>query len=577
MKAAWMAALFLGWLGAAVPASAAVDDGDGIARIERLQSGIGDGIARIERLQGGIAVAASVVLAQPERAWSTTAGSHQLPGAQQGRGWWRLRPVPARGARLLLVYYPFGARVTVLAPPDYRPQRASVFDAGLDAGHSRRVLSFALTDTSRPVYVGVEAAGHPLRVAVRAPQQFRIEDLRHVRVLWLSAGILVGVLLVTLLFWMLLRERVYLLFTATLLMQLLYVLLVFGEAYALLMFAWLAPYGVLGLWFVATVTSIVTVHFLLEFAELRARVPGLSRALWVVGALLPMLLLAALLSPWPRDRDWFPLLGCPLLLLGNALAIVTLLAAWRRGGRHAGFVLVAWVPLVSVATTRVLLLGAGLPLVPALEYGLPLMEAFAAVVLVLEMAHRMLTVRRERDAAKQDAEHDALTGVLNRAGTMQRLDRAIADSRRRRFPLSVLFLDIDHFKRINDTHGHAVGDACLRAVTAVIRDEMQPEQQLGRIGGEEFLLLMPNAARRHARDLAERIRQQVEAQCAKVRGAPVALTLSIGVVECNPVDSAASLLQRADDAMYQAKHEGRNRVVVLTRALAHKPADTAAP
>lgn len=560
MKAAWMAALFLGWLGAAAPAGAFAD-GDG-----------SDGIARVERLRDGIAVTAPEdVLAQPEEAWVATAEPRQLAGAQHGRGWWRLQPVPASGARLLLVYYPFSARVTVLMPPDYRPRRASVFDASLDASHSRRVLSFALPETAQPVYVGVEAAGHPLRVAVRDPQDFRTEDLRHVRVLWLSAGILIGVLLVTLLFWMLLRERAYLLFTATLLMQLLYVLLTFGEAYALRTFAWLAQYGVLGLWFVATVTSVVTVYFLLEFAELRARAPWLSRALWVVGALLPMLLLAALLWPWPRDKGWFPLLGCPLLLLGNALAIVTLLAAWRRGGRHAGFVLVAWVPLVCVATTRALLLSAGLPLTPALEYGLPLMEAFAAVVLVLEMAHRMLTVRRERDAAKQDAEHDALTGVLNRAGTMRRLDRAIADSRRRRFPLSVLFLDIDHFKRINDTHGHAVGDACLRAVTAVIRDEMQPEQQLGRIGGEEFLLLMPNAARRHARDLAERIRQQVEARCARVRGAPVALTLSIGVVECSAVDSAASLLQRADEAMYQAKHEGRNRVVVLTRALARDP------
>jgi diguanylate cyclase (GGDEF)-like protein len=148
---------------------------------------------------------------------------------------------------------------------------------------------------------------------------------------------------------------------------------------------------------------------------------------------------------------------------------------------------------------------------------------------------------------------------------MPRLDSAFVESRQRRLPLSVLFLDLDHFKRINDTHGHAVGDACLGAVTEVIRSEMQPEQSLGRIGGEEFLLLLPGAARRHARDLAERIREQVALRCAEVQGAPVALTLSIGVVECQPADNTASLLQRADEAMYQAKHEGRNRVVVLDR------------
>ncbi len=92
---------------------------------------------------------------------------------------------------------------------------------------------------------------------------------------------------------------------------------------------------------------------------------------------------------------------------------------------------------------------------------------------------------------------------------------------------------------------------------------MQPEENLGRIGGEEFLLLLPGSARRHARDLAERLRQQVEARCASVQGAAVGLTLSIGVVECQALDNVPSLLQRADEAMYRAKHEGRNRVVVL--------------
>jgi diguanylate cyclase (GGDEF)-like protein len=236
---------------------------------------------------------------------------------------------------------------------------------------------------------------------------------------------------------------------------------------------------------------------------------------------------------------------------------------WLRGGKHAGFVLIAWVPLVSVSTARALQLGAGRPLASWLEYGLPLMQAFAAVVLVLGLAHRMRVFQRERDAAKDDAEHDPLTRVFNRAGMMRRLDRAIGGSRERRLPLSVLFLDLDHFKRINDTHGHAIGDACLIAVTEVIRSEMQLQQSLGRIGGEEFLLLLPGDSRRHARDLADRIREQVALRCVEVQGAPVWLTLSIGVVECQPEDDTASLLQRADEAMYQAKHEGRNRVVVL--------------
>jgi diguanylate cyclase (GGDEF)-like protein len=429
-------------------------------------------------------------------------------------------------------------------------------------------LAFAWDDTTQPVYIGVEDARYPLQVAVRTREDFSIEDYGHVRVLWLSLGILIGVSLVTLLFWLQLRERVYLLFAATMALQLMYVLLAYGDAYALTMFGWLAHFGVEGIWFIATASTIVTVFFLLDFAELWPRAPMLSRMLFAVGAVLPSLLLVALLVSGlmgAHDRNWFPPIGNSLLLAANVLAIITLAVVWLRGGRHAGFVLIAWVPLVTVSTARALQLSSGRPLNPWLEYGLPLMQAFAAVVLVLGLAHRMRMFQRERDAAQQDAEHDALTRVFNRAGTMPRLDRAIGESRERRLPLSVLFLDLDHFKRINDTHGHAVGDACLGAVTEVIRSEMQPEQSLGRIGGEEFLLLLPGAARRQARDLAERIREQVALRCAEVQGAPVALTLSIGVVECQPADNTASLLQRADEAMYQAKHEGRNRVVVLDR------------
>ncbi|MFC5571335.1 diguanylate cyclase domain-containing protein [Lysobacter yangpyeongensis] len=553
MRAAWLAMCLAAGL-ALVPAGVAA-------------SPVGNGVARIERLQVDPPDTPEAIPAQPETAWTPTAQPHQLAGARPGRGWWRVHASPTPDARLLLVYHPYSARLTVLAPPHYRPQRESIFTVDHDSGHSRRALAFPWPDTAQPVYVGVEDARYPLQVAVRSARDYAIEDYGHVRVLWLCLGILIGVSLVALLFWLQLRERVYLLFAATMALQMLYVLLAYGDAYALGLFSWLARFGPEGIWFVATSSTIVTVYFLLDFAELRPRAPRLSRALWLAGAALPALLLLALvvsgLLPGAAHDAWFPPLGNGLLLLGNALAIVTLSAVWLRGGRHAGFVLIAWVPLVLVTTARALQLGAGQPLHPWLEYGLPLTQAFSAVVLVLGLAHRMRTFQRERDAAQQDAEHDALTRVLNRAGMMRRLDRAIVESRHRRLPLSVLFLDLDHFKRINDTHGHAIGDACLCAVTEAIRAQMQPEQKLGRIGGEEFLLLLPDAARRHARDLAERIRQQVEARCAVVQGAPVALTLSIGVVECQTMDGTSSLLQRADEAMYRAKHEGRNRVVVL--------------
>jgi len=249
-----------------------------------------------------------------------------------------------------------------------------------------------------------------------------------------------------------------------------------------------------------------------------------------------------------------------LLLLANVLAILALVLAWRRGSRHAGMMLLAWVPLVAVSTARALQLSAGAPLQPWLEYGLPLVLAYTAVVLMLGMADRMRAFRRERDRAQLEAERDPLTGVFNRAGIKRRLDWALAATQSEYQPLAVLFLDIDHFKRINDEHGHAVGDACLGALVRLVTGELQYGDQVGRLGGEEFLLVLPGADRRRAQDTAEHIRRSVEARCREIAGVPLAMTVSIGVAESRQGDSVADIIARADAAMYTAKRGGRNRV-----------------
>ncbi len=514
------------------------------------------GIDRIERVDMQQALAVGAL------SDAAVEGVMQPPGSGIDDGWWRLTPTPFEGRRHLLVYHPYSARITVRAPPDYRPRTMDIFQADAGRGHSRRALAFDL-DAPGPVYVGVEDARYPLQVAVSSEGAYTVEDYGHVRVLWASLGILTGVSLVALLFWLRLRERVYLLFAGSMFAQVLYVLCAYGDAYGVPGLSWLAAFGVEGIWFIATLSTMVTVWFLLDFAELRPRAPRLSRVLLLVGFYLPGLLLLALVSPWPSGNRWFPPLGNGLLLLANVLAIATLLHVWLKGGRHAGFVLIAWVPLVTVSTARAVQLGMGAPLSTWLEYGLPIMLAFAAVVLVLGLADRMVAFRRERDEAKLHAEHDGLTGAYNRDGITSRLQRALAEARASHQPVSVLFLDLDHFKSINDTHGHPVGDACLRAVVEVIREQARLGDLLGRVGGEEFLLYLPGATLAAASGTADRLLQEVESRCRRVMGAPVNLTLSIGVVECLPFDNVESLIRRADDAMYRAKRAGRNRVVVL--------------
>jgi diguanylate cyclase (GGDEF)-like protein len=173
----------------------------------------------------------------------------------------------------------------------------------------------------------------------------------------------------------------------------------------------------------------------------------------------------------------------------------------------------------------------------------------------------MQAFRSERDRARQDAQHDPLSGAYNRIGIMHRLHHAVAEARSEPRQLAVLFLDIDHFKQINDTHGHAVGDACIRQLARLVQEDLLPGESFGRLGGEEFMLVLPGTNGRHARDVAERLRRKVEERSAVLDGVRVGMTVSIGSAEFLPPETAEDLVRRADAAMYAAKKAGRNRVV----------------
>ena len=477
-----------------------------------------------------------------------------------GGGWWRLDPAASGPDHLLLVYHPYSARVSVRMPPDYRVRTRTIFETDLDPAWSRRALAFPLKGAG-PVFIGIEDARYPLQVAIRDAREHTAEDRGHTRVLFTSIGVLVGVSLVALVFWLVLRDRIYLWYAACMASQMLYLLCSNGEAYAMPGLRLLGRFAAPGVWFVATLSTIVSVNFLLVFAELRTRVPRLSRLLLLVGSWLPMLLLALLVSPWPADKGWFPGIGNLLLLLANIVAIVALTLAWRRGGRHAGQMLLAWVPLVVMSTARAVQLSIGAPLSPWLEYGLPLVLACTAVVLMLGLADRMQAFRSERDRARQDAQHDPLSGAYNRVGIMQRLQHAMAEARAGSRQLAVLFLDIDYFKQINDTHGHALGDACIRQLSWLVQEDLMPGESFGRLGGEEFMLVLPGVNGRHARDAAERLRRKVEGRSVVLDGVRVGMTVSIGSVEYAAPETADALVKRADAAMYAAKEAGRNRVV----------------
>ena len=165
-------------------------------------------------------------------------------------------------------------------------------------------------------------------------------------------------------------------------------------------------------------------------------------------------------------------------------------------------------------------------------------------------------------AATQSALRDPLTGAGNRIAMEQTLQREIDMSRRHVQPLSVLMLDIDHFKRVNDTHGHAVGDKVLRAVAASIKGQLRNMDMVFRFGGEEFLILLSNTSREAAAIVGERLRQAAQTQEYWADDIRIDLTVSLGCSTLLAGESAESLLRRADSALYVAKREGRNRLAM---------------
>ncbi len=159
---------------------------------------------------------------------------------------------------------------------------------------------------------------------------------------------------------------------------------------------------------------------------------------------------------------------------------------------------------------------------------------------------------------------DGLTGIYNRRFFQTRLNEECQCQKRYNTKLSLIMFDIDFFKKVNDCYGHQAGDAVLQIVASNIASTIRETDYVARYGGEEFCCLLPQTDLSGALVLAERFRQLIEAQTTTCQKKDIKVTISLGVAEMMPNDSAESFLKRADDALYNAKNSGRNRVESIT-------------
>jgi diguanylate cyclase (GGDEF)-like protein len=163
--------------------------------------------------------------------------------------------------------------------------------------------------------------------------------------------------------------------------------------------------------------------------------------------------------------------------------------------------------------------------------------------------------------AKQKLSQDPLPQIANRRALDQELPRLVAEAQATGAPLTVLALDIDHFKAVNDTYGHAAGDVVLKAVAQKAASLLRSEDLLARAGGEEFVALLPGTPLPVALKIAERIRSGIESLPFSQGAVRFTVTMSIGVSQLTATEEGADALARADAALYQAKHGGRNQSI----------------
>jgi diguanylate cyclase (GGDEF)-like protein len=428
-------------------------------------------------------------------------------------------------------------------------------------------------DADSPVYARVTRTGRTatdLQFGTSTLESMLGRSATHARIIAQAFGALIAMSLCAALVRLLLVDRLFPLYGILFSLQALYLAYFSGEGLRWPILGWFGrPFGSYAWNVPIAVSGAAAALFVREFANLRIFSERVYRLFGHLAIAFIALAAANLLRPF----GFGPLIanvGNLMFLTSALFTVVVAYLAWRAGNRAAGWLLIAWTLLSTfqIATSLWLLYGRADNAEGLLYYGLAPSMVAAAVLIALGVSDRMRAQRIALTEAERRAQTDALTGLLNRATLVEQLDSLCMRFNPRKLPVSILFIDLDHFKTINDSYGHAAGDACLAAVVAPIQSELRQSDLVGRYGGEEFVVVLSGAASGAAAQVAQRICRRVAEVRVEGFGLPIRLTCSIGVAGSDALGVCGQhLIAHADAAQYAAKRSGRNQVQ-LAAALA---------
>jgi two-component system, sensor histidine kinase LadS len=498
-----------------------------------------------------------------------TSGSHFLTGTQ----WFRLRllePGTPGTSPVLVARSGMEQRVEVWVRQGGRlvPLQVTTLIPKFGGAEDKVFALPPGLDPAQPLYARVTRVGRAvtdLHFSSSTLGYMLDGAAAHARIIAFTFGALMAMALSALLIRLVLRDQIYPLYGILFLLQAVYIAYFSGQGFGWPILSLARPIANYAYNVPVAVSAAAAALFVREFANLKRFSPRVYSAFGWLALAFIALALSNGLRVFGLGRV-IAALG-NLMFLGSAIfTLVVAFLAWRRGGnRAAGWFLIAWSLLCTfqIITAVRLLYTRADSAEGLVYYGLAPSMVAAAVLIALGVSDHVRQQSLALTDAERRAQTDPLTGVLNRRSLIERLDAACLRARARGLPISVLFLDLDHFKQINDGFGHAAGDACLAGIIPPIQAELRQSDVIGRYGGEEFVVILYGADAAAAHPIAQRICRRV----ADIRiggfGGPIQLTCSIGVAASDTLAVwGQHLIAHADTAVYAAKRSGRNQVQV---------------